>query len=133
MAKRNENWVAGSFHNVTITATVNEIISVLGEPSYAGNTGDDNTNFDWNGITNDGIEFTVYDWKEGRPIDLNESIRFHIGGTGGMLDDVEAEEELLKDIQRIKAEALVIENKLKSELGEDVYNALRELKEIDDE
>ena len=101
MAHKNENWVGGSFHNSTILATVNEIISVLGESDCQDNTGRGKTNFDWNGITESGIEFTVYDWKEGRPIGLNEKIRFHIGGNSFM-ETSDAKQELIEDIQKAK-------------------------------
>ncbi len=69
-----------SFHNTSITATVNELISVLGKPAYSENSGEDKTNFEWDMETNNGDIFTVYDWKEYRSIDPNEPIEWHIGG-----------------------------------------------------
>ena len=101
MAHKNEDWVRGSFHNVTIRATVNQIISVLGEADCQDNTGRDKTNFDWNGETESGIGFTVYDWKEYRPIGMDEMINFHIGGNDFM-ETSTAKQELLNDIRKAK-------------------------------
>ena len=75
-----------SFHGVTIVATPNEMISVANRANasyWDGNTGDDKTNFDFDfwGKDEDGtFYFTVYDWKEYRPLAYNERVTFHIGG-----------------------------------------------------
>lgn len=72
-----------SFHGVTITTTVRKLIDVcerLGIPYEDNNTGDDKTNFDFDFETEDGTYFTVYDWKNYRPLGLDERITWNIGG-----------------------------------------------------
>jgi hypothetical protein len=68
-----------SFHGHTITATYNQLVEVLGKPQQSQNDGSDKTNFDWTCETDEGIVFTVYDWKEYRRIKPNEKIDWHIG------------------------------------------------------
>jgi hypothetical protein len=53
---------------------------MLGAPQYSDNTGEDKVNFDWTCETRTGEVFTVYDWKEYRPISRTELIEWHIGG-----------------------------------------------------
>lgn len=129
MAKGISTWVGGSFHNVTITASINDIISVLGKPNVFDNSGEDKVNVDWNAETNSGFRFTVYDWKEYRVLDLDEPIRFHIGSVGGAIQEWEAVDELEKDIHRVKRE----NDLLKSGLEPGVFDALTELNDIEDE
>ena len=62
---------------------------------YDGNTGEDKTNFDFQFNTSEGYFFTVYDWKEYRPIGLDEAIEFHIGGLNE-LETWVAKKELIK-------------------------------------
>jgi hypothetical protein len=69
-----------SFHDTTFRATVSELRRVLGEPADANNTGDDKVNYEWEGETDAGDPFTVYDWKNYRPIDDDEKVFWHIGG-----------------------------------------------------
>jgi len=128
MAKGYKDFVGGSFHDVYLTATVNEIISVLGEPYAENNTGTDKCNFDWAGITNNGIKFTVYDWKEYQPLELDEIVEWHIGGSS-FLETHEAMEEILKDIHRIKKETEL----LKSRLGKEEFDALSKIGEINED
>jgi len=81
MAKLSKHSAHGtSFYNTTITTTVNELIRVLGKPQCEFNTGEDKTNFDFVCETDNGDVFTIYDWKYYRPLDLDETIEFHIGG-----------------------------------------------------
>lgn len=129
MAKGISTWVGGSFHSVTITSTVNELISVLGKPSVFDNSGDDKVNVEWYAETDSGFRFTVYDWKEYRVLDLDEPILFHIGSRGGFMSDIEAMEELAKDIHQVKRE----NDLLKSGLEPGVFDALTELNDIEDE
>ena len=68
-----------SFHDVTIKASINDLISILGEPTIQDNTWDDKVNFEWDCETEDGDVFTIYDWKEYRKLDLDETIEWHIG------------------------------------------------------
>ena len=72
-----------SFHGSVIKCTVSDLRSILGEPRYQGNDGKDKVNFDWVMETESGDVFTVYDWKEYRPLDENEVIEWHVGGRSG--------------------------------------------------
>jgi hypothetical protein len=69
-----------SFHDTTIKSSVLTLTKILGEPHYSGNDGNDKTNFEWQMETDNGDVFTVYDWKEYRPLNENEIIEWHIGG-----------------------------------------------------
>ena len=69
-----------SFHGETIRASVNDLKKILGTPWVIQNSGRDKTNFQWRMLTQEGKLFTVYDWKEYRPLDENEIIEWHIGG-----------------------------------------------------
>jgi hypothetical protein len=51
-----------SYHGVNVNATVNELISILGDPSDGSNTGREKVNNNWFMETEDGDEFTVRDW-----------------------------------------------------------------------
>lgn len=94
MAKLSNKNASTSFHFITIRTTVNKLTEVLGEAQIIDNTGDDKVNFDWNCETEDGDVFTIYDWKEYRPIGLNEMIEFHIGGESKSITE-QAKMELL--------------------------------------
>jgi hypothetical protein len=78
--KRSNNTSGTSFHGVTLTVTPQQLIDALGEPEYFSNDGSDKTNMDYSLETEDEIAFTIYDWKEYRPLQMDEKIEFHIGG-----------------------------------------------------
>ena len=81
MAKLTKKSSGGtSFYDSVINTTPNKLISILGEPQYMRNDGNDKVNMDWTCETKDGSVFTIYDWKEYRPIGMDETIEFHIGG-----------------------------------------------------
>jgi len=69
-----------SFHNTTINCSVSTLRKVLGEPYDENNSGEDKVNFEWIMETDNGDVFTVYDWKEYRVLNENETIEWHIGG-----------------------------------------------------
>ncbi len=69
-----------SFHQDVIFATPNELRHILGEPAYEQNDGADKVNMEWYIQMNDGNMFTVYDYKEYRPLRPNERVEWHIGG-----------------------------------------------------
>jgi hypothetical protein len=73
-----------SFHNVTIKTTINELVRVLGGPTYLGNDGEDKVNIEWVCETENGDVVTIYDWKEYRVLELDEVIEFHLGGHSKM-------------------------------------------------
>lgn len=68
----------GSFHGCTIWATPNQLIEVLGEPSFIENTGEDKVNMEWL-LKVDDTYFTVYDWKEYEPLDMDCHYSWHVG------------------------------------------------------
>jgi len=86
-----------SFHGVVIRATVNQLISAFGDPSMEYNTGEDKVNFEWEMETNVGEVFTIYDWKEYRPIGRDEFVTWHIGANSKSVC-YDAEKELLKKL-----------------------------------
>jgi len=98
MAKLTDNFVLTSFHGVTIHTSYNKLVEAIGKPQCEDNSGEDKVNFDWDCETEDGIFFTIYDWKEYRSLDLDEIIEFHIGGKS-QYDCVLAKDELQKQIK----------------------------------
>jgi hypothetical protein len=82
MKKTEKSADGTSFHNTTITTTVNELIRVLGEPSYEMG---DKSNFEWVCERENGDIVTIYDWKEYRLIGEDEEIEFHLGGHSGLI------------------------------------------------
>ncbi len=81
MAKHTEKSASGtSFYSVVFSATPQQLIDLFPNSYYGQNDGSDKTNFDFTLETKDGNVFTIYDWKEYRPLDMNEIIEWHIGG-----------------------------------------------------
>lgn len=74
-----------SFHDTVITCSYNQLVEAIGEPQGIENTGEDKVNFDWTCELNDGRVFTIYDWKEYRPLKMDEIIEWHIGGGSGII------------------------------------------------
>lgn len=70
---------SSSFQGVVINTSVSTLIKVLGEPQYVINDGEDKVNYMWDCENSEGKYFSIYDWKEGRPIGSDEIIEFHIG------------------------------------------------------
>lgn len=68
-----------SFHGTTFKATVAELKKVLGIPVDHNNGGYDKVNFEWHLQTETGSIFTVYDWKNYRPLKEDELVEWHIG------------------------------------------------------
>lgn len=79
-----------SFHGVTVAASLRLLTQILGEPEK----GFDKSQFEWTMETKDGDVFTVYDWKEDKPLDPDEIIRWHIGSKNKMVA-LNALEEIL--------------------------------------
>jgi hypothetical protein len=95
MAKKTYQSTDGtSFHGVVIRATVNQLISAFGEPDMEYNTGEDKVNFEWNMETYEGEVFTIYDWKEYRPLQRDEYVTWHIGANSKSVSN-DAEREIL--------------------------------------
>lgn len=76
--KQSNNVSGTSFFGGEIECSVNDLIKVIGEPTFDNNDGQDKTNIEWN-MVHKGIDFTIYDWKMYRPITLDEKIRWNIG------------------------------------------------------
>ena len=95
MIKTTTRDVSGtSFHGATVRATVNELRAILGEPTNVDNSGDEKVNFEWNTVLDDDSIFTVYDWKEGRELDLDEDVNWHIGAFNSFTS-FEAQEQIV--------------------------------------
>ena len=75
----NKSNAGTSYHMMNIVTTVNKLIDAIGAPQIEDNDGNDKVNVEWICELSDGTVFTIYDWKEYRPIDYNEEIEFHIG------------------------------------------------------
>lgn len=96
MAKKTYQSTDGtSFHGITIRASVEQLKNAFGDPSMAWNTGDDKVNFEWEMETDEGEVFTIYDWKEYRPIGLDEMVNWHIGSMNKSVS-YDAENEIRK-------------------------------------
>jgi hypothetical protein len=83
-----------SFHGTTIITNVGKLKSLFPGSYYSQNDGEDKTNYDFTLEVN-GVVFTIYDWKEYRPIGDDEQITFHIGGSSKEITET-AKSELLK-------------------------------------
>jgi hypothetical protein len=68
-----------SYHMMNIVTTVNKLIDAIGKPQIEDNDGNDKVNVEWICELSDGTVFTIYDWKEYRPLEYDEEIEFHIG------------------------------------------------------
>lgn len=80
--KRTNNYCGTSFYGLRLNATPNELISALGDPHYEDNSVDEKTSLEWDFETEDGLVFTIYDWKEyDAPASLHRDKKyyFHIG------------------------------------------------------
>ena len=98
MAKKTYKSTDGtSFHGITIRATVEQLTKAFGDPTMDSNWGDDKVNFEWEMETEDGEVFTIYDWKEGRPLRLSERVNWHIGAMNKSVCNT-AEDEILKKL-----------------------------------
>jgi len=81
MAKHTEKSASGtSFYGVVFSATPQQLIDLFPNSFYSHNDGSDKSNFDFTLETESGDVFTIYDWKEYRPLEMNEKIEWHIGG-----------------------------------------------------
>ena len=63
--------------------TVNQLKKVaddLGAEYFEDNDGNEKSNYRFKFMTEEGEVFTVYDWKEYKPLDPTVSYEFHIGG-----------------------------------------------------
>lgn len=91
MKQTNQSANGTSFHGTTIRFNTNELKSVLGEPVTGGV--EDKITREWEGETDAGDVFTVYDWKEYREFGNDETVSWHIGGHSRMATE-QAKEEI---------------------------------------
>lgn len=94
MKKTTKSVNGTSFHCHTFKSTPNQLISLLGSPSYIENDGENKTNIEWHMELENGNVFTIYDWKNYFILDMDGSIEWHIGGhnsltTGKALAELE--------------------------------------------
>jgi len=81
MAKHTEKSGSGtSFHGVEFSATPKQLVDLFPNSYHCNNDGSDKVNFDFTLETESGEVFTIYDWKEYRPLQMNETIEWHISG-----------------------------------------------------
>ena len=81
-----------SFHDDVFNASVSDLRKILGTPESETNDGEDKVNFEWVMENEEGEVFTVYDWKEGRVLDEDELIEWHIGGHSSFATDLAVNE-----------------------------------------
>lgn len=90
-----------SFHGIVVEASAEQLFQILGKPRYQGNDGSDKVNFDWVLENEDGDVFTVYDWKEYRPLETDEMIVWHIGGHSEAVTQ-KALKEILEELSKLE-------------------------------
>ena len=82
-----------SFYNDTVSATAQELIELIGPPTYDSNKGEDKVNLEWVCKNEYGEIVTVYDWKYYRPLTMGEMVNWHLGAKDG-LQTTKAKREL---------------------------------------
>lgn len=103
MATKSSKEIGGtSFHGTTLVCTPNELVELLGQPTYDQNTGEDKTNLEWVCETEQGNVFTIYDWKEYRMLEMDEEVVWHLGGFNGNVTRT-AHEELVRALKKYEA------------------------------
>ena len=89
-----ESW--GSSLKGYIKCTYQDLIRVLGEPTYPFPSGDSKVQKEWV-VEYDEKIFTIYDWKTFDPeYTMNELDRFHIGGKTPVHDFINKLEKMIK-------------------------------------
>ena len=77
--------IGTSYYGHTLITTVNKIAEALGEP-HSGMSGDGKVSVEWRFMTDSGLAFTIYDWKDyDNPASENRDrlYAFHIGVENG--------------------------------------------------
>lgn len=80
MKKTKKSANGTSFFDHTVAATAEQLMKVIGKPTFNYNDGVDKVNMEWIMELDNGDVFTIYDWKHYRPIQHDEPISWHIGG-----------------------------------------------------
>ena len=105
-----------SFWGVTFYASVNDLLSIFGDPVSVSNDGKNKVNYVWEMETNSGHVFTVYDWKYYRTLAPDETVTWNIGGrdetsTGTAL------REILEAMRAFKKVVMYVDGKKTPSLG----------------
>ena len=80
MAKHTRKSSGGtSFYGTILKATPQQLIDLFPNSYDEYNNGRDKTNFDFTLQTESGKVFTIYDWKEYRPLRMDEVVIWHVG------------------------------------------------------
>lgn len=101
MKRSNQNPTGTSFHGNIIIATPNQLIELFGKPEYGQNDGCDKVNMEWICENSDGEIVTIYDWKEYRPLQMDQSYEWHLG-SHNPYSTLKAQRELSKAISALK-------------------------------
>ena len=88
-----------SFHDSIVTASLNQMKAICGEPKSYGDP-NDKVQYEWDMETSDGTPFTIYDWKEYCKFSFDEMIEWHIGGFNG-IDTLKAQDELQEALEQL--------------------------------
>ena len=98
--RKHPNGLGTSFSFITFSATTNELIEKFGNPTYnhSEDYGDKVTR-EWELELSDGTLFTIYDWKEYRYFDDEETIEWHVGTNYNVPNRVSQDEKVRKAIK----------------------------------
>lgn len=116
MKQTRQSSVGTSFHDTVIVTTVNKLKLHLGEPEMEENTGEDKVNYEWVLETRSGDVFTIYDWKEYRPLLDDEDIEWHIGGKNRAVTEL-----ALLELQQVLDTGIEIEDDRMKVVNKEVY------------
>jgi hypothetical protein len=116
MKQTRQSSVGTSFHDTVINTTVNKLKIHLGEPEFEENYGEDKVNYEWVMETSNGDVFTVYDWKEYRPLLDDETIEWHIGGKNRTVTEL-----ALLELQAILESDTKVEDDKMKVVNKEVY------------
>ena len=86
----------------------NQLVGVLGEPTYIGESGDGKVNIEWV-VEYKGEVFTIYDWHTYFNHNSDMSYRWHVGGKGGFFQDNPTTDEFIEELEA----KLAVKNLLK--------------------
>ena len=102
MAKHTKQSASGkSFHGVKFKATPQQLINLFPNSYDEQNDGRDKTNFDFTLETESGKVFTIYDWKEYRPLRMDEVVEWHVGAHDEVTS-IEGRDEVVKLIKKFE-------------------------------
>lgn len=87
--KNEDPTTVGTYKVGTINATYNQLVNLLGEPTFPEQSGDGKVQVEWV-VEYKGDIFTIYDWKTyDRNFTQNGLKLFHVGGKDYALDFID--------------------------------------------